>query len=182
MRANLTKVWAPDLLLLSILTRSWGFIVLRRQPWVHFQRHDFQVDGGAGSEGPRHRWKDASACKRSSCVANVRLEWRLCHRRVTGTRVSGESQWQCVGERERDGLPWTSDLWPLVSELRRSQTKDGRAREPGRSQKKEVGRRGGGLEGLLDAARGLLGLYLIQPRSRITVSISDTNAVLMRSW
>lgn len=82
---------------------------------------------------------------------------------------------------DRDGLPWTSDLRPPVSELRHPQTKDGRDGGAGKEPKKNKIR--GGLVGqrrCFGSGSGSCRAYLIRLRSRITVSISDTNAVLMR--
>lgn len=62
---------------------------------------------------------------------------------------------------DRDGLPWTSDLRPPVSELRHPQTKDGRDGGAGKEPKKKKNKGAGGRwvrGGVLGAARGLLGL------------------------
>lgn len=96
------------------------------------------------------------------------------------TAVSGPSDrdpcewWIIVTVHWGEGagwLPWTSDLWPPVSELRHPQTKARGDRGPGRRRRKKTEEAGNGLGSSL--------AYLIQLWSHITVSISDTNAALM---
>lgn len=136
-----------------------GFIVFRHRQSVCFQRHDCQVDRGAGEKRRRCQWKDASACERSSASPTCALSdgcvaaewqgpaWLGNHSDSASARGSG------MGSRG----PVTPDLrcqnWGI------SKQKIG---EKGRSQRKRRSRRARGgfgrSEGHLDAARGLLEL------------------------
>lgn len=58
---------------------------------------------------------------------------------------------------DRDGLPWTSDLRPPVSELRHPQTKDGRDGGAGKEPKKKENKGGvGGSEEVFWKRLGVL--------------------------